>query len=94
MLGIGKFFRRGLLLLCHCWLIIFFIIYSRKVQKKYIADTNLQERSQEKHMVVWLWVGKATWLRHQSMLVNGYIVGVCKGGLNQANLVNEEKETY
>ncbi len=72
----------------------FFIMYSRKVQKKYIADTKLQERSQEKHMVVRLWVGKATWLRHQSMLVNGYIVGVCKGGLNQANLVSEKKETY
>jgi hypothetical protein len=26
------------------------------------------------------------------MLVNDYIVGVCKGGLNQANLVNEKKE--
>jgi hypothetical protein len=33
---------------------IFFLIYSRKVQIKYIADTRLQERSQEKHMVVWL----------------------------------------
>jgi hypothetical protein len=32
----------------------YFIMYSRKVQKKYNADTKLQERSQEKHMVVWL----------------------------------------
>ncbi len=71
-----------------------FIMYSRKVQKKYIAYTKLQERSQEKHMVVWLQVGKATWLRHRSMLVDGYIVGVCKGGLKQTNLMNEEKGTF
>ncbi len=32
--------------------VFFFIIYSRKVQVKYIADTRLQERSQEKHMVI------------------------------------------
>jgi hypothetical protein len=69
-------------------------MYSRKVQKKYIADTKFQERSQEKHMVVWLQVTKATWLRHQSMLVDGYIVGVYKGKLEQANLMNEEKGTY
>ncbi len=70
-------------------------MYSRKVQKKkYIADTKLQERSQEKHMVVWLQVRKATWLRHRSVLVNGYIVGVCKGRLTQTNLMNEEKGTY
>jgi hypothetical protein len=31
-----------------------YIIYSRKVQIKYIADTRLQERNQEKHMVIWL----------------------------------------
>ncbi len=31
-----------------------FIMYSRKVQKKYNAELKLQERSQEKHMVVWL----------------------------------------
>ncbi len=30
------------------------IIYSWKVQIKYIADTRLQERNQEKHMVIWL----------------------------------------
>ncbi len=30
----------------------FYIIYSRKVQVKYIADTRLQERNQEKHMVI------------------------------------------
>jgi hypothetical protein len=34
------------------FLISFFIIYSRKVQVKYIADTRLQERNQEKHMVI------------------------------------------
>ncbi len=33
---------------------IVFIIYSRKVQIKYIADTRLQGRNQEKHMVIWL----------------------------------------
>ncbi len=32
----------------------FFIMYSRKVQVKYIADTRLQGRNQEKHMVIWL----------------------------------------
>ncbi len=34
---------------------------------------------------------KATWLHHQSMLVDNYIVGKCRRGLNQANLV---KNTY
>jgi hypothetical protein len=29
-----------------------FIMYSRKVQVKYIADTRLQGRNQEKHMVI------------------------------------------
>jgi hypothetical protein len=33
--------------------IFFFIMYSRKVQVKYIADTRLQGRNQEKHMVIW-----------------------------------------
>jgi hypothetical protein len=32
----------------------FFIIYSQKEQIKYNADTRLQERNQEKHMVVYL----------------------------------------
>jgi hypothetical protein len=46
-------------------------------------------------MVVWLEVGKATWLRHQSMLVDNYIVGKCKTGLNQANLVKGKNiKTY
>jgi hypothetical protein len=45
-------------------------------------------------MVVWLQVTKATWLRYRSMLVDGYIVGVYKGKLEQANLMNEEKGTY
>jgi hypothetical protein len=31
---------------------LFFIMYSRKVQVKYIADTRLQGRNQEKHMVI------------------------------------------
>jgi hypothetical protein len=40
---------------CHsCVILFFFIIYSLKVQIKYIADTRLQERNQEKHMVIWL----------------------------------------
>ncbi len=30
----------------------FFIIYSQKEQVKYIADTRLQGRNQEKHMVI------------------------------------------
>jgi hypothetical protein len=30
----------------------FFIMYSRKVQVKYIADARLQGRNQEKHMVI------------------------------------------
>ncbi len=78
-----------------CAIIFIIIMYSRKVQKKkYIADTKLQERSQEKHMVVWLQVRKATCLRHWSMLINGYIVGVCKGRLTQTNLMKEEKGTY
>jgi hypothetical protein len=34
---------------------------------------------------------KATWLHHQSVLVDNDIVGKCKRGLNQANLV---KNTY
>ncbi len=52
---------------------IFFIMYSRKVQVKYIADTRLQERNQEKHMVIWLWVIMATWLRYQSILHCGKV---------------------
>ncbi len=32
--------------------LLFFIIYSQKEHIKYIADTRLQERNQEKHMVI------------------------------------------
>ncbi len=59
-------------------------MYSRKVQKKYIADTRLQERNQEKHMVVWLKVVTATWLRYQSMSLGSYIVEKYKRELNPA----------
>ncbi len=59
----------------------FFIIYSQKVQIKYIADTRPQESNQEKHMVIWLQVVTATWLRYQSMLIASYIVGKCNSEL-------------
>ncbi len=51
----------------------FFIMYSRKVQVKYIADTRLQGRSQEKHMVIRRQVMMATWLRYQSVLHCGKV---------------------
>ncbi len=64
-------------------------MYSRKVQKKIHCRYEApREEPREAHGCLAIgW--KATWLRHQSMLVNGYIVGACKGGLKQANPVNE-----
>jgi hypothetical protein len=55
-----------------------FIIYSRKVQIKYIADTRLQGRNQEKHMVIWLEVITA----NDCVISRCYIVGKCKRELN------------
>jgi hypothetical protein len=69
-------------------------MYSREVQKKIQCRYEApREEPREAHGCLAIgW--KATWLRHQSMLVNGYIVGACKGRLKQANLVNELKGTY
>jgi hypothetical protein len=58
-------------------------MYSRKVQKKIHCRYEApREEPREAHGCLAIgW--KATWLRHQSL------VGACKGGLKQANLVNE-----
>jgi hypothetical protein len=59
-----------------------------KIQCRYKAP---REETREAHGCWAVGWKKTTWLHYQSMLVENYIVGKCRRGLNQAASV---KKTY
>jgi hypothetical protein len=59
-----------------------------KIQCRYEAP---REETREAHGCWAVGWTKTTWLHYQSMLVDNYIVGKCRRGLNQAALVKKKK---
>jgi hypothetical protein len=58
----------------------FYNVFTKSTEEIHCRYEAPREEPREAHGCLAIgW--KATWLRHRSMLVNGYIVGACKGWL-------------